>query len=97
MHLTEQHEKAIDTLLQEFKKNLQRVQQQYEASKRESDQLKMNNEEKLTMQEEEQNDEIARYGQKRSTEINQLEAVINELKNDMETLRWQKERLEKEK
>lgn len=31
--LTEQHEKAIDTLLQEFKKNLSRVQENYEKSK----------------------------------------------------------------
>ena len=58
MHLNEQHEKAIDILLQEFKKNLSRVQEKYEASKKESDQLKMMNEEKLTMQEEEQEDEI---------------------------------------
>ena len=58
LHLTTQHEHAIDTLLQEFKRNLQRVQELYEASKRETDGLRMINEEKLTMQEEEQKNEL---------------------------------------
>ena len=38
---------------------LSQVQEQYEKSKKESEQLKMINEEKLQMQEEEHNDEIA--------------------------------------
>jgi hypothetical protein len=59
MNLTEQHEKAIDSLLKEFKMKLSQVQEQYEKSKKESEQLKMINEEKLQMQEEEHNDEIA--------------------------------------
>lgn len=58
MSLTSQHEQAIETLLQEFKRNLQRVQERYETSKRETDGLRMINEEKLTMQEEEQKSEI---------------------------------------
>lgn len=49
------------------------------------------------MQEEEQNDEIKEINKKQAIEIQQLEAVINELKNDMETLKWQKTRLEKER
>lgn len=69
MHLTEQHEKAIDTLLQEFKRNLERVQQNYEKSKKESDNLKMINEEKLTMQEGEQNDEVASVDNRQQTEV----------------------------
>jgi len=48
----------------------------------------MINEEKLTMQEEEQNAEIEANSDRQKKEIEQLEAVINELKNDMETLRW---------
>ena len=47
MNLTEQHEKAIDSLLKEFKMKLSQVQEQYEKSKKESEQLKMINEENI--------------------------------------------------
>jgi len=53
MTLTRMHEAAIEELLQEFKANLERVQERYEGSKRTADSLKMINEEKLTQQEEE--------------------------------------------
>ncbi len=46
--LTGQHEAAIESLLGDFKHHLKRVQEKYEAAKRESDGLKMINEEKLT-------------------------------------------------
>ena len=97
MNLTEQHERAIDQLLREFKHKLSQVQEQYEKSKKESEQLKMINEEKLQMQEEEHNDEVAAIEARQTNEGKQLQQVINELKNDMETLRWQKERLKNEK
>lgn len=48
------------------------------------------------MQEQEQNDELSEVEQVQSNEIKQLEDVINALKNDMETLRWQKKRLRNE-
>ena len=97
LSLTTQHEQAIDTLLSEFKRNLQRVQERYEASKRETDGLRMINEEKLTMQEEEQKNEIQSIEEKQRKEIQQLEQIIGELKTDMETLKWQKDRLKKER
>lgn len=97
LSLTNQHENAIDTLLQEFKRNLSRVQERYEASKRETDGLRMINEEKLTMQEEEQKNEIDQMEEKQMKEIKQLEQIISELKTDMETLKWQKDRLKKER
>lgn len=64
MNLTEQHERAIDQLLKEFKMKLSQVQEQYEKSKKESEQLKMINEEKLQMQEEEHNDEVTEIEKK---------------------------------
>lgn len=48
----------------------------------------MINEEKLQMQEEEHNDEVAAIEARQTNEGKQLQQVINELKNDMETLRW---------
>lgn len=57
----------------------------------------MINEEKLTMQEEEQKNEISQIEERQNIEIKQLELIIGELKTDMETLRWQKDRLKKEK
>jgi len=51
-------------LLKEFKMKLSQVQEQYEKSKKESEQLKMINEEKLQMQEEEHNDEVTEIQKK---------------------------------
>lgn len=94
--LTSQHEQAIETLLQEFKHHLQRVQERYEQSKRDSDGLKMINEEKLNQQEEEQDEEIKDLKSKQSEETSKLSEVIIELTNDIETLKWQQGRLNKE-
>lgn len=51
-------------MLKEFKMKLSQVQEQYEKSKKESEQLKMINEEKLQMQEEEHNDEVTEIQKK---------------------------------
>jgi len=59
------------------------VQAAYEKSKKESDDLKMFNEEKLTMQEEEQNDEIEMIESKNQKEISRLDLVNEELKKEI--------------
>ena len=46
--LNDLHESHVESLLEDFKTRLQRVQGQYEDSKKISDDLKMKNEEKLT-------------------------------------------------
>ena len=46
--LNDLHESHVENLLEDFKTRLQKVQGQYEDSKKISDDLKMKNEEKLT-------------------------------------------------
>ena len=48
--LNDQQETSVEMLLDDFKEQLQRVQEMYEDSKRIGDGLKMKNEEKLTSQ-----------------------------------------------
>lgn len=69
------------------------MQAAYEKSKKESDDLKMFNEEKLTMQEEEQNDEIQMIESKNQKEISRLDLVNEELKKEIQTIGFHKERL----
>ena len=86
----------IEILLNEFKINLQKVQEKYENTKRIADGLKMINEEKLSQQEFEQDKETADQKDKQDNEKYEMEGVISELKKDNETLKWQEDRLNKE-
>jgi hypothetical protein len=97
LKLTEQHEHAINSLLDQFKAHLSRVQEAYEKSKKESEQLKMINEEKLTMTEADNKEEINKINAKQVEEKKSLLDVIDELKKDMQTLMWQRDRLQREK
>jgi len=97
LKLTEQHEQAINSLLDQFKAHLSRVQEAYEKSKKESEQLKMINEEKLTMTEADNKEEINKINAKQVEEKKSLLDVIDELKKDMQTLMWQRDRLQREK
>jgi hypothetical protein len=56
--LQKQNEEAIEKLLKEFTNNLQKVQVEYEDSKKTADGLKQMYEEKLTQQEDEHESEI---------------------------------------
>lgn len=51
-------EKNIEHLLDDFKNELQKVQDKYEEEKRRADGLKMMYEEKLTQQDDEDNNEV---------------------------------------
>lgn len=56
----------------------------------------MINEEKLTQQEEEQDEEITKLRENQKDEREEMEGVISDLKKFNETLKWQQDRLDKE-
>lgn len=95
--LQRQNEEAIEKLLNEFKNNLGKVQDEYEDSKRTADGLKTMYEEKLTQQEDEHEAEISELKALYKSEQEKLEDVIGTLKNDIETIKRQIKRIQDEK
>jgi hypothetical protein len=81
--LHKQHEKAIETLLEEFKTELHKVQDKYELSKRTTDGLKMINEEKLTQQEDDQFKDHLWIDDAQKKENKDLQSVLDDLQNDI--------------
>ena len=94
--LQRQNEEAIDKLLNEFKLNLGKVQDEYEDQKKTADGLKTQYEEKLTQQEDEHEAEISELKTVYKSEREQLEDVIGTLKNDIETIKRQVKRINDE-
>lgn len=94
--LHREQEAHIELLLDKFKQHLQSMQENYEKSKRYGDSLKMKNEEKLTSQENDQNEEIAKIKEEQVEKITKLEKVISELKSNLVTLKWQTVQYENE-
>lgn len=94
--LHREQEANIETLLDKFKVHLQKMQEDYETSKRSGDFLKMKNEEKLTSQEQDQNQEVSSLKQDQISEIEKLDKVISELKSNLVTLKWQTVQAENE-
>lgn len=76
---------------------MQKVQDEYEDSKRTADGLKMMYEEKLTQQEDEHEAEISEVKTVYTGEREQLEDVIGTLKNDIETIKRQIRRIKEER
>ena len=68
----------------------------YEDSKRIGDGLKMKNEEKLTSQDADQEREYEELEENQASVIKKLQEQHSELKNNLETLRWQKQNLKEE-
>ena len=80
-------EQAIEKLLNDFKDELQVVQDEYDKAKRKSDGTKMKYEEKLTQQDDDDTGEIRYLRKINDEEIQQLNDVIETIKEDIETIK----------
>lgn len=90
------NEQAIEKLLNDFKDELQKVQDEYDKSKRTADGYKMIYEERLTQTEDDNEGEIDVEKNVNQKEIQQLNDVIDTIKDDIETIKRQAKREEDE-
>ena len=77
------NEQAIEKLLNDFKDELQKVQDEYDKSKRTADGYKMIYEERLTQTEDDNEGEIDVEKNVNQKEIQQLNDVIDTIKDDI--------------
>lgn len=90
-------EQATEKLLNRFKDELKKVQDEYDKSKRKADGIKMQYEEKLTQQNDDDFGEINRLKEMNDEEIKELNEVISTIKENIETVKMQASREESEK
>lgn len=91
--LNDLHESHVESLLEDFKTRLQRVQGQYEDSKKISDDLKMKNEEKLTSQETDQLQEIKELNEEHKDVVNKFKDQISELNSNIERQKYHRKKI----
>lgn len=89
-------EKNTEQLLDDFKNELQKVQDKYDEEKRRADGLKMMYEEKLTQQDDEDNSEVTGMASSTEKEIEQMNDLITTLREDIKSIQREKEREKEE-
>jgi cilia- and flagella-associated protein 57 len=90
-------EAATEKLLNRFKDELKKVQDEYDKSKRKADGIKMQYEEKINQQNDDDLGEIDRLKEMNDEEIKELNEVISTIKENIETVKMQASREESEK